>query len=80
MSLLTVEGIYKDGKIELSESPGTVESPVRVLVTFFPTAVEPAGAADREAARQRAFARMTEGINLGAPPYPSREELHDRHR
>jgi hypothetical protein len=78
MSLLTVEGIYKDGKIELSELPGTVESPARVLVTFLPAEVPPAGESDREELRRRAFARMREGIDLGGPPYPSREEIYDR--
>lgn len=31
--LTTIEGVYKDGKIELSEDPKTVEEG-RVLVTF----------------------------------------------
>jgi hypothetical protein len=33
---------------------------------------------DRETLRQRAFARMKEGIHLGGPPYAEREELYDR--
>jgi len=36
MSLLTVEGIYKDGKIELTERPERVDEAARVLVTFLP--------------------------------------------
>jgi len=32
---------------------------------------------DRETLRQQAFARMKEGIRLGGPPYPKREELYD---
>jgi hypothetical protein len=32
----------------------------------------------RETLRQQAFARMKEGIHLGGPPYPKREELYDR--
>jgi hypothetical protein len=31
--LLTVEGVYKDGKVELAETPAGVEQ-ARVLVTF----------------------------------------------
>jgi hypothetical protein len=54
-----------------------------VLVTFLP----PSGSLvntmahenqDRETLRQQAFARMKEGIHLGGPPYPKREELYDR--
>jgi hypothetical protein len=83
LPLLTIEGVYKDGKIELSERPKHVDDAARVLVTFLP----PRGSDDaaridpdqhREALRQQAFARMKEGIHLGGPPYPRREELYDR--
>jgi hypothetical protein len=83
LSFLTVEGTYKDGRIELAESPSGIGGETRVLVTFL--APEGAGAKppvedteDRESLRQRAFARMKEGIHLGGPPYLKREELHDR--
>jgi len=83
MALLTVEGIYKDGKVELTEFPDHVDEAARVLVTFLPgngsrektMMVEDQ---HRETLRQRAFARMKEGIHLGGPPYPKREELYDR--
>ena len=78
MSLLTVEGIYKDGKIELPELEGSVGSPARVIVTFLRREAPAAEAAEREAMKRRAFARMREGIDLGGPPYPTREDLHDR--
>ncbi len=83
MALLTVEGVYKDGKVELSERPGSVGSPSRVLVTFLPAEIPPSGplpesGEDRETLRRRAFERMKEGISLGGPPYPTREEIHDR--
>jgi hypothetical protein len=81
MALLTVEGIYKDGKVELTERPDHVDDSARVLVTFLPRgdALGTADAGrDREALRRRAFARMKEGMHLGGPPYPSREELYDR--
>jgi hypothetical protein len=83
MALLTVEGTYRDGKIELSERPESVESTAKVLVTFLPapsTTSRPdlGGAGDREALRKQAIARMREGLDFGGPPYPSREELHER--
>jgi hypothetical protein len=83
MSLLTVEGIYRDGKVELTERPDRVVELARVLVTFLPPAggpetMTPSDDEEREVLRQRAFARMTEGIHLGGPPYPAREKLHDR--
>lgn len=83
MSLLTIEGTYKDGKIELTEHPDWLGEETPVLVTFLPGrspgAAPKAGVdPDREALRQRAFARMEEGLHLGGPPYPTREELHDR--
>jgi hypothetical protein len=83
MSLLTIEGTYKDGKIELAEHPDWLGGETPVLVTFLP-GTRPGATPevevdhDREALRQRAFARMEEGLHLGGPPYPRREELHDR--
>ena len=83
MALLTVEGIYKDGRVELVERPDRVDQAVRVLVTFLP----PDGSREktmivegqhRESLRRQAFARMKEGIHLGGQPYPRREELYDR--
>jgi len=83
MALLTVEGIYKDGKVELTERPNHVDEAARVLVTFLAphgprekTVIDEGR--DRETLRQQAFARMKEGIHLGGPPYPKREELYDR--
>jgi hypothetical protein len=83
MGLLTVEGIYKDGKIELTERPAGVDEAARVLVTFLPpynrgekSTID--DGRDRETLRQQAFARMKKGIHLGGPPYPKREEIYDR--
>jgi hypothetical protein len=83
MALLTVEGIYKDGKVELKERPDHIEEAARVLVTFLPRNGSGeksmiAEGQDRETLRQQAFARMKAGIHLGGHPYPKREELHDR--
>jgi hypothetical protein len=83
MALLTVEGIYKDGKVELTERPEHVDESARVLVTFLPPNGSPektmtVGGQHRATRRQHAFARMKQGIHLGGPPYPKREELYDR--
>lgn len=83
MSLLTVEGTYKHGKVELAERPDGLGEETPVLVTFLPRRGSGAASAvesdpGREALRQRAFARMEAGLHLGGPPYPRREELHDR--
>jgi hypothetical protein len=81
--LLTVEGIYKDGVVELSEHPAQVKEAVRVLVIFLSSGssqeIPPLSKGqDRETLRQQAFARMREGMHLDGPPYPKRQELYDR--
>ena len=83
MSFVTVEGIYKDGKVELAERPEHVNEAARVLVTFLPTSGSSempiiGESQDRESLRQQAFARMKEGMHLGGPPYPTGEEPLDR--
>jgi hypothetical protein len=83
MGFLTVQGIYKNGKVELIEQPEHVDEAARVLVTFLPASgarekTTSCESDDREALRQQAFARMKEGIHLGGPPYPKREDLYDR--
>ena len=35
--LKSVEGVYRDGKIELTEFPGDVRNDTRVIVTFLET-------------------------------------------
>lgn len=83
MSLVTIEGTYRDGKIELTERPEGLGDETPVLVTFLSrpeSGPGPIAGPDesREAMRRRAFARMEAGLHLGGPPYPRREELHDR--
>lgn len=34
---------------------------------------------DYEAAMRRALALMDTGLDLGGPPYPARDQLHERH-
>ena len=60
MSLLTIEGTYKDGRIELAEHPDWPAGEARVLVTFLPGSRSGPTAEvevdhDREALRQRAL-------------------------
>lgn len=75
MGLLTVEGTYRYGKVELDERPDFATNDARVLVTFSP--VEE-GQADRAEALASLIDRFRHGLPLGGPPYPSREEIHDR--
>ena len=84
-SLLTVAGVYRDGKVEFVERPAGVGEDVPVLVTFLPAS--PGGVSEpsahaaeeaRQAARERFLARLRQGMPFGGPPYPKREELYDR--
>jgi hypothetical protein len=78
MAMMTIEGKYKNGRVELSELPaGIDEAPV--MVVFLPKSVSiPMDEEERERRRQAAFRQMEEGIDLGGPAYPKREELYDR--
>ena len=85
MALLTVEGVYDDGKIELRELPDDVPPQSRVLVTFLPLAdahgvvgKDHVHETERREATARLLTRLREGIDFGGPPYPKREELYDR--
>ena len=56
-----------------------------MLVTFLPAnqgneseLSAPAAEEARLAARERFLARLKQGMAFGGPPYPKREELHDR--
>ncbi|HEY2295008.1 MAG TPA: hypothetical protein VGM86_30250 [Thermoanaerobaculia bacterium] len=74
--LTAVEGIYEDGEVELLERPKGLQR-ARVIVTFLPPATsEPSR--EREEARKRLLNLMREGIDLGGPPYPTREEIYER--
>ena len=85
--LVTVEGVYKEGKIELSETPDQVRE-AHVLVTFLMpengrqqtakhdmTAGEERG---QQVLSERVLQRMETGYHLGGPPYPDRESLYER--
>jgi hypothetical protein len=74
--LAAVEGIYRNGEVELSERPEGLQE-ARVIVTFLSlTSPEPSQAE----ARERMLSRMRTGIPLGGPPYPTRSEIYDRGR
>jgi hypothetical protein len=79
MPLFSVEGIFKEGKVELSERPAHAPSPSRVIVTFLPEAPEApkgppaASSGDRDALRRRLFETMERGLSLGGTPYPTRD-------
>ncbi len=82
MASLTVEGVYRDGKVEFAKVPPQIEGEARVLV-IFPDAPPQAGSADvtgeaRREAIDRLLSRFEEGIPFGGPPYPKREDLYDR--
>ncbi|MDB5352498.1 MAG: hypothetical protein JWN86_3745 [Planctomycetota bacterium] len=83
MAPLIVEGIYKDGRVELTERPEGVTEGARAEVRFLPdentvTPTALGSGESREELRRRAFERMEKGIPLGGPPYPKRDELYDR--
>jgi hypothetical protein len=72
MSLVTVEGTYVDGRVELDERPKGIEAS-RVIVTFM-YSTEPDPLMGRELARQRAFRRMAAGLEMGG--CLNREEVY----
>lgn len=73
----TIEGTYKEGKVELSEKPAGVDQ-ARVLVVFLPETEASRSVEAREHALKRLVERAEKGFDLGGPPYPKREELYDR--
>ena len=55
--LKSVEGVYRDGKIELTELPGDVQDETRVIVTFletYPIDLQARGINETQAAELRA--------------------------
>ena len=77
MAPLSVEGIYKDGRVEFLERPVGMTDGARVRVTLVDAGSDGVDAESREALRQRAFVQMRKGIDLGGSPYPTREEIYD---
>jgi hypothetical protein len=84
MALLAIEGLYKDGRVELQETPTEVTE-ARVMVVFLPPEALPEAQTvspdeeQRRAAAARVIERMKKGYHLGGErPYQKREELYDR--
>ncbi len=83
MILPTVEGTYKNGKVELAEMLAGVDG-ARVLVTFLnpEQSMKPDTATINEQNRKKfrasVLARMEKGFHLGGSPYLRREELYER--
>ena len=68
MPLSTVEGIYKNGTVELAEAPTGTPDEARVLVTFLPEPQHQAPSIRDEArttTQERLIARMKGGIDFG---------------
>lgn len=80
MALLTVEGVYENGKVELAEQPAGVEH-ARVVVTFLPEQqreakpVEAGAEEARRVAAESLLQEMRAGINFGGERF-NREELY----
>ena len=78
-SLLTLTGVYRDGRVEFAERPAGVGDEVPVLVTFLRgTAGNESRRSTRERPRrlgwrcERFLARLKQGMPFGGPPYPTR--------
>jgi hypothetical protein len=74
--LTTVEGLYENGCVELAERPPGVDR-AKVYVTFVVDRSGSAKGAQGDAV-DAWLAFLHEGLALGGPPYPKREDLYDR--
>lgn len=78
---ITVKGICRNGQIVLLEKLEGLDEGTEVVVTFPDAEHGVQDAASREARRQSAMKWLREtGWHLGGPPYPRRDEPHDRAR
>ena len=79
MALLTLEGVYEDGKIECPEIPKGLKR-ARVVVTFLPSEPSdfavPVDHADRREGGKRLVEMLQRGVDFGTEPLPKREELY----
>jgi hypothetical protein len=73
-----VQGRYRAGRVELDEMPSGIDAS-RIVVLFLPEESPlPESGQSRQAAVARVLSQIAQGLNLGGPPYPRREELYDR--
>ena len=85
MPVLTVEGTYKDGRIELAEVPADMRE-AHILVTFLPAetaasastvgATEEAQREKRRLAAERMLEHMRAGIDFGGEKF-DREVIYE---
>ena len=74
-----IEGIYRNGRVELREVPEGVPDGAAVQVVVPARALASVGdRQSRQAAMRRLLALLDAGIGFGGAPYPTREEIHDR--
>ena len=73
MTTRTIAGIYRDGKVELAESPEGLTDGMAVTVTFTTAADKSARVAPPPGFRR--YCPWDESRRA----YPTRDELHDRH-
>jgi len=66
----SVRGVIEDGQIRLPEPLTLADGTVVEITITVPTA--------SEQARERQRRLLREGLHLGGPPYPRREELYER--
>lgn len=78
--LISVEGIYRDGKIELSELPSEVRDEMRVIVTFVePHSPSRVSLAERGIEEARA-AKLRDSLSAFAEDWESPEmEVYDHY-
>ena len=74
MALTAVEGIFRDGRVELAETPEGVEE-ARVMVVFLPGPGPKAAPVDKRDAGAKLIARLRQGIDFGGERF-DREELY----
>jgi len=72
--LTTVEGIFKDGRIELREAPPALEQ-ARVIVTFLPESPEPTSPRPASEANRRMLALLQAW--QAEPLTPAEEDVLD---
>ena len=79
MTLLAVEGTYKDGRVELSEPPLGAPAEARVIVTFLPSPAPEttdSAAEDRREAGHRLLESLTKANLSGSAARFDREEIY----
>lgn len=74
MALLSLEGTYENGRVELVELPEGVTR-AKVVVTFLPSNAS-GDPKEREDLRLRFLARLKRGQDFGTEALPKREELY----